>query len=386
MRWKKYKDNQLLVSLLVLTGGLVVATTILSVRGEFLEHFVEKIAKFRGTPEEQVLPDQYHNSTPENNPKEQEAILVPDYLVYATTTNSPHDVEQRDLYIGEDTKNNLRLLHYKKKDSDGTVTYPIFRIYPQDISTQEIIADYESEKDSRNIPDWFGKQPSQLDTSVRGSLLTGNLIIDQGRSPTLPDWLLVPRECFTYIPGNNCRFEITNSNPYNLPPVILTKETGPYEWSDYVTPHAIYVTKNNHLLLQWAFGDAGATYKVASLWDPVLNTHTKLSSLSGMEQSIESLSISDKSYTYAYIEDGYATTTLMLKQEPFSGWSIYGRPLQKSCYGVHFYPTNLVETSATWLVEYTYGCPEETIQGLSAWYELDPTVDSLRPLTGVIPR
>ncbi len=404
MFWLKINDKKTLIVFSIILTSFIAALIILLFQSGFASSVIKKFEfTFIDTPEEQSVP----NTT--KVPVKDETIVFgeehkiynkpnfieaapPEYLRHATTTNLPSSVKQNDLYIGEDAYNNLKLLHYKKPNYRATTTYPVYRIYPNDVSEAEIIADYRSEDDIDNIPLWFGKQPKQIEM-VEDVLLTKNLVVNADGNPVLPDWLIIPRDCFTYIPGDSCRFEITAQNPYGFPITTLTKENSLFKWSGNSTPYAINVTKDKKILIRWSFGDAGISSEMNSLWDPMANTHIELSSIFERYDDTFRLELPQLEKRYVIsLDAAIASTTTFLKQNPFQGWKIYNEALLPDCYNIHFYPTNLVDYSAPWLLEYEYGCyfsynqESGVSRGLSSWYELNPVTDSIRTLTGVIPK
>lgn len=399
--WKEVKNNLVLVTLLVALCSLLVLTAVLLVQSGVTSAVENKteIALEDSGGENSALNqvDDSGQDKPVVFGEEHKIYKTtdaepPDYLLYATTTNPPKSVSEYDLYIGEDQKNNLKLLHYKKQHYQATTTYPVYRIYPGSISTEDIIADYKAATGSDVFPLWFGNQPDQVD-NFETNFLTDNLILENNDRIELPPWLIVPSSCFIYIPRDNCSFEITAENPYGIPASILTKETGPYIWSDFLTPYAIYLTNDSKIVIRWIFGDAGAISNVITLWDPRQNTHTKVSMVSGFygEQFKLSLGGVEKNYVISH-NPLNSSTSPILKQNPFRGWTMYDEPLLENCYDISFYPTDLADGTAPWLLEYTYGCyfgydpTKKMIQGLSAWYELDPRTETVKALSGVMPK
>lgn len=329
----------------------------------------------------------YRPRSPEVAPEQMFIEVEPpkDFLYLATTENL------EDLYIGHDQPNGLKFLHKERKNYQATTTYPVERAYPGSFSNEAILEDYIARLQGGGAKLWFGKRPGTNDEIPQNALLSENLFAkDESYMPVLPEWLLVPVECFAYMPQENCNFAITNANPYGLTAATLTKEIGPYEWPGSLTPYEAYVTSDKKVLLLWGFGDAGAYAKYVTLWDPANNTHVFLNSVSGMMEEVSSLSLPNKMYEVSLSDSysGYATTTPSLKLDPFKGVKIYGESLLSHCYSVSFHPTNILDESALWLVEYEYLCGEDgwNIKGLSVWYSLDPVTDTVVALTGVIPK
>lgn len=392
------KNGNLREAAIFVAGSLVIAATITLIQNGGLGDLTSRTLRTIGVANETELP--LASSTTAYPDQEARATALaeykdvdpPSYLVYATTTNKIGGSTMYDLYIGDDKQNGLKLLHYKNRQLGATTTYPIHRIYPNTVSTAEIIDDFSSPTDAKIFPAWFGKEPVSYSSSPTTGLLSKNLITGiYTNKASLPEWLIVPAECVRYAGGDECSFTISVPNPYDLPASTLTQTTGSFKWSRLDSPYEIYVTNDKKILIRWGFGDAGAFSLTESLWDPTVNTLTRISTLGGHSHFYTgynelTANVNGKLYTYAHPENTSGETDLILKQEPFSGWSIYGEPLKDRCHSPNFYPTDLTSSTAPWLVEYRYGCLGETVSNLSAWYELDPSTDSLRALTGVMPR
>lgn len=307
------------------------------------------------------------------------------FLYLATTENL------EDLYVGHDQLNGLKFLHKERKNYKASTTYPVDRAYPDSFSNEAILEDYSARLQGGGVEQWFGKRPVVGADVLEGALLSEDILAqDDSYMPILPEWFLVPIECFDYLPGESCNFTITEANPYGLPAATLTKETGPFNWPGSLTPYEAYVTADKKILLRWGFGDAGAYAKYVTLWNPANNTHVFLNSVSGMVEELSSLVLPNKKYEVTLLNsyNGYATTTPSLWLDPFKGVRIYDKPLLSHCYSVSFHPTNILDESALWLVEYEYLCGEDgwNFRGLSVWYSLNPVTDAMVAITGVIPK
>ncbi len=389
MNWRKCVNIELVVAISIIVISFFIAAAILLIHSNFTLNGTDNNKYIEDRSEKWVPP--FSVEAGSNYQKKEDEIKFidtepPEYLTYATTTKWPRGGPEEDFYFGEDNQNNLILLHYKQKNYKATSTYPVYRIYPGNLSREQIIADLKLE-DGSGFPHWYGFQPVSLSANPKTGMASENLIRDiYTRDQIIPDWLEIPAGCIGYRGGDSCSFTIKPLNPYGLTPATLMQKTGPFEWGKHLNPQEIYVTTDNKILIKWVFGDGGMREEIYTLWDVDNSNHVRVSDVSSMYRESIQLSIPQKIYTYAYNDTGYETTSDILKVNPFFGINIYNQPLRENCHDVYFHPTNPTDITAKWIIEYTYGCPGEMIRGLSVWYELDPVTDTVRALTSIIPK
>ena len=383
----KHKYSKWLIGFLTLAVGLVIILAISAIRSGFISSLGTNIEHvFRNASDDKQVSSDL-NKEHRTEQKVSIDVELPSYLTYVTSAHRSNAAPPSDLYIGEDTQNNLKLLYYRLEGSKATDEYSLFRIYPSNISIEAIVAEFERKPDRDILPRWFNNQPASVFPHSKKGLVSENLVFDPyAPEPAASDWLEIPADCLKYMGGDDCVFTIKTPNPYNLPSATLTQKTGPYEWYKGETPDEIYVTLDNQVYIKWAFGDGGYSSEEHTLWDPAENKLVSLGSVSGecAMLCIDTLTLptTDSGVTKSYP----SADTIELETDPFFGWSIHGEPLKDNCYSTDFYPTNIMDASAKWLIEYIYGCYNETIRGLSVWYELDPTTDTVQPISGVMPR
>ncbi len=300
------------------------------------------------------------------------------------------------LYIQEDEKAQIKLLYnagVQNPYSDEETVYYLYRVYPY-MSDEHILRDYHFRSEGKilfptgfsygdffTIFERFGVLPENTSLNVLKVLYASR----EGFT-NLPEWFSVPKDCFGYLSGDNCIFEVKRNNPEHLTPNILNQKTGPFNWSNALTPQSIYLTTDNKVVISWVFGDAGAYSRVFSLWDTDTNTHTQLFDITSFEQDEIALTLPSKEYVFVYWQNPERETTAILKREPFEGIEIAGHKLKNSCYSVNFFPTDVRDENAPWYVEYVYGCLDETLHGLSVVYKLDVVNEELKKITEIFPR
>lgn len=300
------------------------------------------------------------------------------------------------LYIQEDEKAQIKLLYnagVENPYSDQETVYDLSRVYPY-MSDEHILRDYNFRSagkilfptgfrygDFFAIFENFRVLPESANLNVRKVLYASR----EGFT-NLPKWFSVPKDCFGYLSGDNCTFEIMRNNPEKLTANKLNQKTGPFNWSNALTPQSIYLTTDSKIVISWVFGDAGAYSRVFSLWDTDTNTHTQLFDITSFEQDEIALTLPSKEYVFVYWQNPERETTAILKREPFEGVEIAGHKLKNSCYSVNFFPTDVRDGGAPWYVEYVYGCLDETLHGLSVVYKLDVVNEELKEITEIFPR